>query len=156
MGRRAVGGLDVAFGDVQLRLVGDVPHHAGLRAAAEQRTLRALEDLDALQVRHVDIDVARGEGHRAVIEIERDIRKRGDRCARLVAGKACAQAAHVDVAVAGAIAAVGHVRQELEDVIERRDVQLAESVARDRLNGVRDALYRLGTALRGYDDLLEA
>src|SRR5262249_8009033 len=46
--------------------------------------------------------------------------------------------------------------EELEDVIERRDIQLAELVAGDRLNRIRDGLNRLGATLRGYDDLSEA
>src|SRR5258708_27876177 len=50
-----VTGIDVAFGDVELRLVGDVTQHPGLCAGAEQRALRSFENLDALAVCGVDV-----------------------------------------------------------------------------------------------------
>ena len=59
-GGDAVAGVDVALGDIELRLVRDVADHAGLRAAAEQRALRALEDFDALHVDEIDVGVAAG------------------------------------------------------------------------------------------------
>ena len=53
--------VDVAFGLVELRLVGDVADHARLGARAEKRALRTLQHLDALQVGRVDVEVAAGE-----------------------------------------------------------------------------------------------
>ena len=69
-GGDAVAGIGVAFGDVQLRLVGDVANGTGLGAAAEQRALRAFEHFDALHVDQVDVVVARRELHRLVVEVQ--------------------------------------------------------------------------------------
>ena len=85
--RDAVARFGVALGHVELRLVGDVADHAGLGAAAEQRALRTFEHLDALHVDHVDVEVARRELHRLVVEIDRDVRERGEGRGRLVAGR---------------------------------------------------------------------
>ena len=63
MRRDAVARFRVAFGNVQLRLVGDVANRAGLGTAAEQGALRTLEDLDALHVDREDVEVATGELH---------------------------------------------------------------------------------------------
>ena len=43
-----VAGIDTAFGQVEFRLVRDVADHTGLGAGAEQRSLRPLENFDAL------------------------------------------------------------------------------------------------------------
>ena len=60
MRRDSIAGLDVALGDIKLGLVRDVPDCARLGACAEQRALRSLEDLDAIQVSGIDIEVAIG------------------------------------------------------------------------------------------------
>src|SRR6202041_1448993 len=51
-----VAGIDAALGDVELGLVGDVAQYARLGTGAEQRALRALEHLDTLQVRRIDVE----------------------------------------------------------------------------------------------------
>ena len=45
----------------ELRLVGDVADGTRFRAAAEQRPLRPLEHLDALEIGGIDVEVARRE-----------------------------------------------------------------------------------------------
>ncbi len=156
MGGRAVGGLGIALRDVQLRLVRDVADRARLGATPEQRALRTLQHLDAFHVGHVYVDIARRERHRLIVEVSRDVRERIDRGARLVAGKAGGEAAHVDIALAGAVGAEGYVRQVLEDVVEGRHVQLRELFTGDRLYRDRDVLNRLVAPLRGDDDFLDA
>ncbi len=73
VGGRRIAGIDSAFGDVELRLVGDIANHAGFRARAEQRPLRALEDLDALEIRRVDIEIASRQLCGLVIKVHRDV-----------------------------------------------------------------------------------
>ena len=53
-------GEETALG-AHLRLVGNVANDARLSAGAKQGPLRPLEDLDALQVRRIDIEVAAGQ-----------------------------------------------------------------------------------------------
>ncbi len=152
----AVTAFGAALGDVELGLVRDVADRAGLGAAAEQRTLRALEHFDAVHVDHVDIEVAPREGQRLVVEVGRDVRERVDRGRGLAACEADGEAAHVDVALTRAVRTEGHVRQQLDDVVECRHAQLAELVARDRLDRDRHVLNRFRTPLRRDDDLLES
>ena len=119
----------MAFPLVELGLVGDVAHGARLGAAAKQRALRAFEHLDALHVGHVDVGVARGELHRLIIEIDRDIREGRDGARGLVAGKAGREATHEDRALARAIAGEGHVGRIFQQVVKGCDVELREGIA---------------------------
>jgi len=48
----------MSLGDIQLRFVGDVADGAGLGARTEQRSLRTLQDLDAIQVRRIDVEIS--------------------------------------------------------------------------------------------------
>ena len=73
---RRVAGVHRRLGHVELRLVGDVAQYARLRAGAEQRALRALEDLDALQVGGVDVEIAARQLRRLLVEVDRDVRER--------------------------------------------------------------------------------
>ena len=75
----AVTRLRVALGHVEPRLLRDVAKRTRLGAAAEQGSLRAFENLDALHVDHVDVEIARREGQRLLIEVGRDVRERVDR-----------------------------------------------------------------------------
>src|SRR5207253_10458600 len=58
VGGGCIGGADVRLDTIQPRLVGDVENHPCLRSVAEERPLRALENLDALEVVGVGIEVA--------------------------------------------------------------------------------------------------
>src|ERR1700680_561408 len=106
----AVASFEVGLGFVQLRLVGDVAHHTCLRASAEQSTLRTFQNLDALEVCGVDIEVAGRKLAGLVIEVDGDVGKPPDGTARLAAGGTDAQAAHVDVALARTVAGRRDVR----------------------------------------------
>ena len=75
----AVAGIHDALGHTELRPVGDETNGTGLSAAAVERTLRSLEDFDALHVDQVDVVVATRELHRLVIEVQRHVRERGGR-----------------------------------------------------------------------------
>ncbi len=154
--RDAVAAFGAAFGDVELGLVRDVAERAGLGAAAEQRALRALEHFDAVHVDHVDVEVAPRESQRLLVEIGRDVRERVDRGRGLAAREADGEAAHVDVPLTRAVRAEGHVRQQLDDVVECRHAQLAELVACDRLYRDRHVLNRFRASLRRDGDLLES
>src|SRR5205807_9947039 len=57
---RRVAGRGVGLHLVELWLVRDVTHDAGLRSGAEQRALRSLQHFDALEVSGVDIEVTAG------------------------------------------------------------------------------------------------
>src|SRR5450631_2554689 len=94
MRRRFVAGRDIAFRDVELRLVRDVAHHAGFGAGAEQGALRAFEDFDALEVRGIDIQVAAGQRARLFVEVDRDARKAADTARALHTLRGRRQAAH--------------------------------------------------------------
>jgi hypothetical protein len=72
----AVAGLDIAFGDVELGLVGDVADHAGLGAGAEQRALRAFENFDALEVGGVDVEVAGRQLAGLIVQVDGDVGER--------------------------------------------------------------------------------
>src|SRR5262249_33687097 len=58
--RGLVGGVDGPLRHVDLGLVGDVAKYTGLGAGAEQRSLRTLEHLDALEIGGIDVEVAAG------------------------------------------------------------------------------------------------
>ncbi len=55
---RRITRIDVTFGHVDFRLVGDVAHHSGLCTGAEQCSLRALEHLDTLDIGRVDVEIS--------------------------------------------------------------------------------------------------
>ena len=149
MSGEAVGGIDVARGGAQLRLVGDVANRARLSAAAVERALWTLEDFDALHVDQVGVVIACRELHRLVIEIQGHVRKWRRRRLRLVARADSPQPAHEDIAGARAVAAEGHVGRVLQQVVERHYVQLRQLIAGDRLDRDRYVLQVLGAALRG-------
>ena len=155
-GRDAVARVDVALGDVELRLVRDVADRTGLGAAAEQRALRAFQNFDALHVNQIDVGIAGRELHPLVIQIQGDVRERRSRRLRLVAGSARAQAAQENVAGARTIAAEGDVRGVLHQIAEAGHVQLLQLITGDRLNRDGHALDVFRASLRGHHDLLEA
>ena len=81
----------------------------------------------------------------------------------MVAVAAAHHAAHVDVrysrltvAALSLAADVGHARQELDVVVEVRDVELLELLRPERHDRERHVLQVLAALLRGNDDLLES
>ena len=48
----------LGFRHVELGFVGDVAHYARFGAGTEQRALRTLQHLDALEIRGVDVEIA--------------------------------------------------------------------------------------------------
>src|SRR6266480_148734 len=155
VGGGRIGGADVRLDTIQPRLVGDVANHPCLGAGAEERPLRALEDLDALEVGGVDVEVAARNLPRLIVEISRDVREAAGRAHALGAADAGGESPDEDVALPGTVAAGGHVRQVLHEVVEGLDVQLGERLRSQRLNGDRNVLHALGAALRRDDDLLQ-
>ena len=152
---KAVLRLGAGFKMVELGLVGDVAQGARLGAAAKQGALRAFQHFDALEVGGVDIDVASGELHRHVVEVEGDVRERRDGGAGLVAREAGRKAAHVDIALARAVVGEGHIGRVLQEAVQIGDVELFQLLVAERLNGLRNVLDRLVPARRGDDDLLD-
>src|SRR5438105_7821427 len=117
--------------------------------------LWALEDLDALEIGGVDIEVTAGDLARLIIEVGRDVREAAGRAHTLETADAGRQATDKDIALTGANAAGGHVRQVLHEVIEGLDVELTERLGGQRLDGDRHVLDALGSALRGDDHFLQ-
>ena len=155
VGRDAVAGLERALRLVELGLVRDVPDHAGLGTGAEQRALRPLEHLDAVEIGRIDVEVAVRHLSALVVQINRDIRPktgRGTTLARLRAGR---EAAHEDFALPRSAARARDVRQELDVIVEGRDVELGQRLRRERLDGDGDVLDVLAASLGGDDDLIE-
>src|SRR5207248_3124256 len=81
---RRIGGADVRLDAIELRLVGDVSNHPCLRSGSEQRPLRALEDLDTLEIGGVDVEVAAGNLARLIVVIRRDVRVAASRAYALL------------------------------------------------------------------------
>src|SRR5450631_1843451 len=131
---RAVTGFHVPLGHIELRLVRDVAHHAGLRAGTEQSALRAFEYFDALEVGGVDVEVARRQLAGLIVQVNGDVREAADGTARLAARGTDAEAAHENVALARAVARRGDVGQILDVVVEGRDAQLIQRFSCQRLN----------------------
>ena len=155
VGGGRIGGVDIRLDPIELRLVGDVAHHARLGACAEECSLGALEDLDALEIGGIDIEVTAGDLARLIVEVGRDVREAAGRAHTLETADAGRQATDEDIALTGANAAGGHVRQVLHEVIEGLDVELTERLGGQRLDGDRHVLDALGSALRGDDHFLQ-
>ena len=153
--RDPVPGLDVGLERIELGLVRDVADHAGLGAGTEQRALRTLQNLDAIEVGGVDVEVAIRELTGLIIEVDCDVRPHARRAAPLTGLRSGAQAAHEHLVLARPVVGGRHVRQKLDVVVERRDVQLLQGLRREGLHGDRHVLNVLGAALRGDGDLLE-
>src|SRR5207237_949628 len=100
----AVGGgpitrLDVALDDIKLRFIRNIAEHACLCAATEQRALRTFENLDALEVGRIDIEVTARQLRGLVVEINGDVREAAGGAAALIATAADAEPAHKDLAL---------------------------------------------------------
>ena len=98
--------------------------------APNKRALGSLQDLDALQVRRIHIEVATRELTRLLIEIDGHVRKAVDRASGLGSLVPDAQAAHEDLGLTGPDDDAGHVGQVFDEVIEIRDIQLRSASRR--------------------------
>ena len=145
--------FDRAFKLIELGLVGDVADHTSLSTTAEQRTLRAFEHFDALNVSEIHVGVTGRELHRLVIKIQRDVREAADRCRRLLTGKTSRQAAHKDRAVARTVVTESNVGRILHQFVDRADVEFAKRVCAERLNRHRHISQRLVAAVSCNDDV---
>src|SRR5207249_1059651 len=89
--------VDVRLSHIELRLVGDVAHDAGLCPGAKQRALGTFEDLDALEVRNIDVEVAAGELPRLLVRIKCNVREAADHARCLSTGVGGCEAPDDDV-----------------------------------------------------------
>ena len=146
-GREAVTRLSLAFKGVQLGFVGDIADRAGLGATAEQRALRAFQHFDAVHVHHIDVHIASRKLHGLLVLIDRDIREVGDRAAGLVAAEAVGKTAHDDLALAGAVVAIGDVGGVAQQAVERPEIVVIKRGPGEGLHGVGDFLHGFVTAV---------
>src|SRR5207248_5027698 len=114
--------------------------------------LRTLQNLDAIQVGGIDVEVAIGELPGLIIQVDGDVRPHARRAAALAGLRAGAQAAHENLVLARPVVRRRDVGQILDVVIERRDVQLLQRLCGKRLHRDRHVLYVLRAALRGNGD----
>jgi hypothetical protein len=78
VGGRGVAGVHHRFSYIELRFVRDVTYDTRLRARAEEGALRTLQDLDAVEIRRVDVKIAVWKLRGLLIEIHRDVREGAD------------------------------------------------------------------------------
>ncbi len=149
MSGRSVAGFDVPLGHVELWFVRDVADRAGLGAGTEQRSLRTLQNLDAIEIGGIDVEVAIRELPGLIIQVDCDVRPQARRTAALAGLGTSAQAAHENLVLARPVVRRRNVRQKLDVVVQRRDVQLLERLPRHRLNRDRHVLHVLRAPLRG-------
>jgi len=128
--------LQAALG-VELRLLGDQVDRAARLAAAIQRRARALQDLDALDVR----GIAPAAEAAAVVEAVDEIAARGV----LVAGEAADREA-VPEAAEGVLAR--DAARQVEGVVEGGDADVLQHLRRDHLHALRQVLERRVAAER--------
>ena len=126
-------------------------HVAGLRTGAEQRALGPGEHFDAFQVRGIDVQIAASEGDRLLVDVQGDARRRALLGGNGRPGLFGGAAAQVDVLLAGAVASVGDVRQEVHVLVEGLDAEAAQPIAGKRLHRNRHILNAFA-ALAGGDD----
>ena len=126
----AVAALDVRLDLVELGLVGDVADDARLGTGAVESALRTLQDLDAVQVRGVDVEIAVGQLAGLVVQVDGDVGPQAGRGAALAGLRAGAQAAHEDFVLPRTVVGGRDVRQILDVVVERRDVELLQASRR--------------------------
>ncbi len=75
MSGRPVAGIDVPLGHIEFRFVRDVADDTGLGAGTEQGTLRTFQNLDAIDVGGIDVEVAIGELGGLIIQVDGDVRE---------------------------------------------------------------------------------
>src|SRR5581483_6588356 len=120
-----------------------------------ERALRPLENLDALQVRGIDVEIAARQLSGLIVQIDRDIRKAVDGPTRLGSLVADTQAAHEDLRLTWPGGGARDVGQISHRVVEVRDIQLLQRLAGKRLDGDRHILRVLAAPLRGDNDFLQ-
>src|SRR5260370_27289440 len=96
----SVADLDVALGRFELRSVGDVRDPPRLGAGPIQRALRTLENLDAIEIGGIDVEVAARELTGLIVQVDGDVGPQAGRSAALAGLGACAQAAHEHLVLA--------------------------------------------------------
>jgi hypothetical protein len=128
---------------------------SSLGAGPEQRSLRTFQDLDAIQIGGIDVEVAIRELTGLIVQVDRDVRPHTRRAAALAGLRAGAEAAHENLVLARPVVRRRHVRQILDVVVERRDVELLQRLCGEGLHRDRHVLYVLRAALRGDGDLGE-
>ena len=159
MSGRRIAGIDVAFGDVELRLVGDIANDARFRAGAEQRPLRAAQYFDAVEIEDcwegvdgTEADVARLD--RRVVDVDAGGRGAGRRI----------DAADVDVGTFVVVVArrthaialeiqTGREPGQIVDILEALRIHLLLTEGEDTHG---DILQSLDAAGCGDDDLFKA
>ena len=154
VGGHSVAGGDVGLRDIELRLVGDVADDPCLGSCTEQCALRALQNLDSIQVRGIDIKIAIRQLAGLIVQVDRDVRPQAGRCAALAGLGTRAQAAHEDLVLPGSIVGRRDIRQILDVVVQGLHVQLAQRFAGHRPNRDRHVLYVLRSPLRRDRDFL--
>ena len=151
---RCVAGVHRGFSHIELRLVGDVAHDASLRPRSEQRALRTLQYLDALEIGGVDVKIAAWKLRGLVVQIHRDVRERPENARRLYASLSRRQAADVDVVLPGAHTVRGDTGQIGHEVIKGRRVEPGQRFSRQHLNRDGYVLEILLAAIGGDDHLV--
>src|SRR5207237_9215360 len=99
----------------------EVADHTRVAARAEDRPLTAFQDLDAIQVSGVDIEVAVGELAGLVVEVDGDVGPRPRRATPLAGLRPGAQAAHEDLVLARAVARGRAAWQDFDVFVDVRD-----------------------------------
>ncbi len=150
-----VAGIEIRFGHIELRLVGDVADHTRLSAGAEQGALRTLEHLDALDVGRINVEVPARQLPGLLVQIHGDIGKTADDAGPLERADGRCQPAHVNVVLAGAEALRRHIGQILHEVVEGRYVELGERLGGHCLNGDGHILHVFRAALGGHGNFLK-
>ena len=149
-------GVEPGIEAAEVGLVGDQADDAGLRASAEQRTLRTREHLDARQIGGIDIEVAARLRERLFVEIHGDIGREARDARGGEVGRGRGEAANIDRALARAATARSDGRQLLEVILEGVDGELFEPFFADRGNRDGHVLQIFAALLRGDDDDVDA
>ena len=121
-------------------LVGDQAHGAGLGACAIQGALGTGQNLNAAQVRGIDIEVAATEGHRLLVNVQGGRGGRTLDAGNGVLGLFGGCAAYVNLALARTDAHHDDVRQVLDVVVKVADSQLIQGISLEGRNGYGDVL----------------
>ena len=135
--------------------MGDVAHHTRLRAAAEKSALRPFQHFDALEIDGVQVEIVARQHRRLFVHIDGDIREIAGDAIALGALGAETETPHVNLTLARAVGCCRHVGEQLDVLVEGRDIHLRDRLARNRLDRDRDFLEIFGPALRCYDDFAE-
>jgi hypothetical protein len=158
--RRAVGRRDRAVDPPappgQVGLAGDVADRAAHRTGTEQRALGPGQNLDAVEIDRIDIEVAPRHRTGRIVEIERDVGLNAHGAHELRAGRIGRKAANVDRGHTRSARGRPHVRHLRDEVFKVRDMQVAQRLAAQRPDRQRDLVGRFRTAGGCHDDIGQA